>query len=61
MTTTTKTYKIVRFNFDGPPQDIGEGGLTLAEAQEWCRRDDTSTHGWGSRDDWFDGYEEEED
>ena len=45
-------YKIVRFRFQGDNEDI-KHGLTLEEAQEHCRRDDT--HGDG----WFDGYAEE--
>ena len=47
-----KTYKIIRFKFDGSPRVIRRG-LTLEEAQAHCRREDT--HGKG----WFDGYEEE--
>jgi len=46
------TYKIIRFFFDSSPRTI-QKGLTLEEAQEHCRRDDT--HGDG----WFDGYERE--
>ena len=46
------TYKIVRFQFKGE-NEVVQTGLTLEEAQEWCRREDT--HGDG----WFDGYEEE--
>lgn len=42
-------YKIVRFRQAGP-QDVIARGLTLDEAQAWCRREDT--HGPG----WFDGY-----
>lgn len=48
------TYKIVRFNFQGENEVIVRG-LTLAQAQAHCKRDDT--HGDG----WFDGYEEESD
>tara|TARA_R100000935_G_scaffold50477_1_gene76399 strand:+ start:469 stop:624 length:156 start_codon:yes stop_codon:yes gene_type:complete len=50
-------YKIVRFTFnDNHPDNhkVIESGLTLEEAQEHCRRDDTSVAGV-----WFDGYEEE--
>lgn len=47
-----KTYKIVRFRFEGE-NSVVERGLTLDEAQAHCERDDT--HGDG----WFDGYEEE--
>jgi hypothetical protein len=46
------TYEIVRFRQDGDNEVI-ETGLTLAEAQEHCKRPDT--HGDG----WFDGYREE--
>ena len=49
------TYKIVRFfkDVDKHSKDTGVKGLTLEEAQEHCKRDDT--HG----SDWFDGYTEE--
>jgi hypothetical protein len=47
-----RTYKIVRFTFQGGHVVIKKG-LTLAEAQEHCNREDT--HGEG----WFDGYTEE--
>lgn len=46
------SYMIVRFRFAGD-NEVVERGLTLEEAQEWCRREDT--HGEG----WFDGYAEE--
>lgn len=46
------TYKIRRFRFLGETT-TERRGLTLEEAQEHCRRDDTRG------DDWFDGYEEE--
>jgi hypothetical protein len=49
-----RTYKIVRFRFLGD-DEVVKTGLTLEEAQEWCKREDT--HGDG----WFDGYTEEED
>ena len=51
------TYRINRFHEYDPPSVVN-GGLTLAEAQAWCRREDT--HGVdsdGAR--WFDGYEAE--
>lgn len=48
-----KTYKIIRFHFQGENHVI-ERGLSLAEAQAHCNREDT--HGEG----WFDGYDEEE-
>jgi hypothetical protein len=48
----SKTYKIVRFRFNGKNETV-RTGLTLNEAQAWCRREDTQGHGW------FDGYTEE--
>lgn len=48
------TYKIVRFRFDADNEVITRG-LTLAQAQAHCRRDDT--HGDG----WFDGYDADEE
>lgn len=47
-----KTYKIIKFTFNGSPRVI-KRGLTLEEAQAHCSRDDT--HGEG----WFHGYEQE--
>ena len=48
------TYKIVRLKAHSyEPTEVIRTGLTLEEAQEHCKRDDT--HGPG----WFDGYEEE--
>jgi hypothetical protein len=46
------TYKIIRFRFSGSNRTLKKG-LTLEEAQEHCRREDTSGDGW------FDGYESE--
>ena len=49
------TYKIVRFYQDLDRSNrVMARGLTLAEAQAHCQREDT--HGDG----WFDGYDEEE-
>ena len=48
-----KTYSIVRFFKNGEVSQIIERGLSLAEAQEHCKREDTST------DEYFDGYNEE--
>jgi hypothetical protein len=47
-----KTYKVIR-HYKTAPNKVIKTGLTLAEAKDWCRRDDT--HGDG----WFDGYDEE--
>ena len=47
-----KTYKIIRFRFEGKNRTIKKG-LTLVEAEEHCHRDDTKGDGW------FDGYTEE--
>ena len=51
------TYKIVRMYRDDEHPDhlrVIETGLTLEEAQEHCRREDTREEGV-----WFDGYDEE--
>ena len=50
-------YKIVRFYKDNNHQDhnkVIKTGLTEAEAQEHCQREDTHERGV-----WFDGYTEE--
>ena len=52
-TMTEQPYKIVRFYQDDRPKEVIVRGLTQAQAQAHCQRDDT--HGDG----WFDGYEEE--
>lgn len=50
----TDTYKVVRMYRDWDrPSKVILTGLTLQEAKEHCRREDT--HGDG----WFDGYEKE--
>jgi hypothetical protein len=46
------TYKIKKFNKNGPSEII-ETGLTLAEARDYCNNPDTKG------DDWFCGYERE--
>jgi hypothetical protein len=43
-------YKIVRFFQDNRDTEIIAEGLSLAEAQAHCQRDDTQGEGW------FDGY-----
>jgi len=47
------TFKIVRFYQDERPRRTIKRGLTKAEAQAHCQREDT--HGPG----WFDGWTEE--
>lgn len=48
------TYKIIRMYRDWDRESkVILTGLTLAQAQEHCRREDTRGEGW------FDGYEEE--
>jgi hypothetical protein len=47
-----KTYKIVRFRFEGSNRVI-KRGLSLEEARAHCSREDTRGDGW------FDGFEEE--
>ena len=45
------TYDVMRFYMDSAA-DVIKVGVKLAEAKEWCNREDT--HGAG----WFDGYRE---
>ena len=63
----TDTYKIIRFYFDKSSEVINTG-LTLEEAQEWCRDPETSSRTCKSREglertakhgNWFDGYDQE--
>ena len=44
-----KTYKIIRFRFNGNNKVI-RTGLTLEQAQAHCENPETSGNGW------FDGY-----
>jgi hypothetical protein len=53
---TMTTYKIIRFyhpNIDKPNRVI-QRGLTLQEAQQWCRDPETRKDG-----EWFDGYDQD--
>lgn len=61
MTTQTSTYEITRFYFDESHPDHHRqiaSGLTLAEAQAHCQRDDTHEQVDGQTI-WFDGYDQE--
>ncbi len=50
-----RIYRIIRFRFNGNPRTI-RSNVTLSEAQNHCKRDDTSSHSTGNGA-WFDGYE----
>ena len=52
--TVAATYKIIRFRKSGRNR-VTRRGLTLADAQAWCSREDT--HGKN----WFDGFTKEDD
>ena len=63
----TDTYKIIRFYFDKSSEVINTG-LTLEEAQKWCRDPETSSRTCKSPEglertakhgNWFDGYDQE--
>lgn len=57
------TYQIIRFHFDEDHPDhrkVIDTGLTLAEAQEHCRSDDTRGGSTADGSAWFDGYEQED-
>ena len=48
------TYRIIRFHQDGDNETLVRG-LTLAQAQAHCRREDSRGEGW------FDGYDTDEE
>jgi len=52
-----RIYFIVRMYRDDRPSKRIKSGLTLAEAQEWCRRDDTHEKDADGNTVWFDGYD----
>lgn len=61
-------YKIVRMFFEGYPNKIVKRGLTLEEAQAWCRDPETSSSTAKGKKaqrllekygEWFDGYAED--
>ncbi len=58
-TMSKHTYKIVRLYEDGSRDQVVRRGLTLAEAQAHCKREDT--HGNGPKGLWFDGYDYDDD
>lgn len=50
-----RIYRIIRFRFNGRSRTI-RNNVTLTEAQNHCKRPDTSSHSTGNGA-WFDGYE----
>lgn len=67
MSSTIKTYEIIRFYFNKGNR-IVKTGLTLEEAQEHCSDPETCSRTCSTLDslsvldrtsDWFDGYQEE--
>ena len=57
---TTGTYSIIRFHqSDDKPNEVVVRGLTLAQAQAHCQRDDTRGGDYDQGTAWFDGYEGE--
>ena len=53
-----ETYKIVRLKFNGKPKVIIRG-LSLEEAQAYCKKEDTHKKDSQGKVIWFDGYEKE--
>jgi len=62
-------FRIVRTYRGDVPSEIMASGLTLGEAQEWCRDPETSSSTATSSEavartaqlgDWFDGYQDQE-
>lgn len=54
------TYSIFRFfRENGEPPKLIAKGLTLEEAQEHCKREDTHKKDTEGNVIWFDGYDEE--
>ena len=65
---TAESYKIVRMYESGKRSQVLARGMTLAEAQEWCRDPETSSSTAQSRQAkrrtaysgrWFDGFTKE--
>lgn len=55
MPSEPRIYRIIRFRFNGSPHTI-RNNVTLTEAQNHCKRPDTSSHSTGAGA-WFDGYD----
>lgn len=62
------SYKIVRMFLSSKPSRVIQKGLTLEEAQSWCKNPETSSNTCTSSvciartrmsGKWFEGYEEE--
>ena len=54
-TESPRIYRIVRYHFNGKSRTIRKN-VTLGEAQEHCRKPETSSHSQGAGA-WFDGYD----
>lgn len=54
-------YKIVRYYAPGSGREkrVIKRGLTLEQAQAWCKREDTHEKGPRGTVKWFDGYTQE--